>query len=148
MNPQSLPQLSHRTHKPLPSDRKPQPRQNGFSLIEVVIALAVLAIALSALINSTSTATANTISLRDKTMAHWVAMNKIAAIRLSGEWPKLGITKGKSTLAEREWEVESTINSTPEPSIRRIDIRVRKPGDPKDTSLTLLTGFIHKRSQQ
>ncbi len=116
----------------------------GFSLIEVVIALAVLAIALSALINSASTATANTISLRDKTLAHWVAMNKLAEIRLAGEWPKLGISKGKSRLADREWEVESTISGTPEPAIRRIDVRVRKPGDPKETSLTLLTGFINK----
>ena len=120
----------------------------GFSLIEVVIALAVLAIALSALINSTSTATSNTIGLRDKTMAHWVAMNKMAEIRLSGKWPDIGINKGKSTLAEHEWEVETTINGTPEPSIRRIDIRIREPGDPKDTSLTLLTGFVHKRKPQ
>ena len=120
----------------------------GFSLIEVVIALAVLAIALSALINSTSKATANTIGLRDKTMAHWVAMNKMAQIRLSGRWLEPGIKKSKSELAEREWEVETTIGGTPEPSIRRVDIRVRQPGDPKETSLTLLTGFIHKRSQQ
>ncbi len=122
--------------------------EKGISLIEVVIALAVLAIALSALINSTSSATANTIGLRDKTMAHWVAMNKMAEIRLSGEWPDIGIKKGKSQLAEREWEVETTINGTPEQSIRRVDIRIRKPGDPKETSLTLLTGFIHKRSQK
>ena len=81
-------------------------------------------------------------------MAHWVAMNKMAEIRLSGKWPDIGIKKAKSTLAEREWLLETTINGTPEPSIRRIDIRVRQPGDPKETSLTLLTGFIHKRSPQ
>ena len=118
--------------------------QSGFSLIEVVIALAVLAISLSALINSTSTATANTIGLRDKTLAHWVAMNKMAQIRLDGKWPGVGVKKGKSKLADHEWEVETTISGTPEPSIRRIDIRIRKPGDPKETSLTLLTGFIGK----
>ncbi len=120
----------------------------GFSLIEVVIALAVLAIALSALIDSASNATANTVSLRDKTLAHWVAMNKMAEIRLTGKWPDTGIKKSKEKLADREWEVESTISGTPEPSIRRIDVRVRQPGAPKDTSLTLLTGFIQKPTPQ
>ncbi len=120
----------------------------GFSLIEVVIALAVLAIALSALIDSASNATANTVSLRDKTLAHWVAMNKMAEIRLTGKWPDTGIKKSKEKLADREWEVESTVSGTPEPSIRRIDVRVRQPGAPKDTSLTLLTGFIQKPTPQ
>ncbi len=120
----------------------------GFSLIEVVIALAVLAIALSALIDSASNATANTVSLRDKTLAHWVAMNKMAEVRLAGKWPDTGIKKSKEKLADREWEVESTISGTPEPSIRRIDVRVRQPGAPKDTSLTLLTGFIQKPTPQ
>lgn len=117
----------------------------GFSLIEVVIALAVLAIALSALINSASTATTNTISLRDKTFAHWVAMNKLEEIRLSGKWPAVGIKKGESELAGQKWEVETTINGTPDPDIQRLDVRIRKPGDDKKTSVTLLSGFIRKR---
>jgi general secretion pathway protein I len=128
--------------------RKHGTQQRGFSLIEVVIALAVLAIALSALIDSSSSATANTIYLRDKTLAHWVAMNKMAEIKLAGSWPDVGIKTTKSKLSDREWSVETTVNGTPEPSIRRIDIRIRKPGDPKETSVTLLTGFIHQGPKQ
>jgi general secretion pathway protein I len=119
-------------------------KASGFSLIEVVIALAVLSFALSALIDSASSATNNTAHLQDKAFAHWVAMNQMAELRLSKQWPQTGTKKGDAELANQQWIWERTTQNTQEKTMRRIDIRVRRPDDPKDSSITLLTGFLRK----
>jgi len=119
-------------------------RQSGFSLIEVVVALSVLTIALSALIDSASSAARNTAHLQDKAFAHWVALNQMAEFRLSKQWPEIGAKEGKAEQADQQWEWESTTQKTPEKTMRRIDIRVRREGDPKDSSVTLLTGFLRQ----
>jgi general secretion pathway protein I len=119
-------------------------KASGFSLIEVVIALAVLSFALSALIDSASSATNNTAHLQDKAFAHWVAMNQMAELRLSKQWPQTGTKKGDAELAGQQWIWERTTQNTQEKTMRRIDIRVRRPDDPKDSSITLLTGFLRK----
>lgn len=116
--------------------------QAGFSLIEVVIALAVIAIAMGALINSTSSATNNTRHLEEKTMAHWVAMNQLAELKLSGQWPGIGKKEGKATMGDQEWEWIAETTATEVNDIRRVDIRVRRKGDPKDTSVELISAFF------
>jgi general secretion pathway protein I len=118
--------------------------QPGFSLLEVMIALAVLAISLSALIDSAGSAAANTAHLQDKTFAHWVAMNQMAELRLSKQWPKTGTTKGEAEMVGQKWIWETTTQKTPEKTMRRIDIRIRRPADPKDSSITMLTGFLRQ----
>ena len=117
-------------------------QQDGFTLIEVLIALAVLAFALTAMITTTGSATRNTAYLQDKTFAHWIAMNRMEALRLAGKFPPLGIKEGKAEMAGREWRWEIKVQETPEKSMRRVDIRVRRPDDPKDASLDLVTGFL------
>ena len=118
--------------------------QKGFSLIEVLIALAVLAFALTALMNTAGSAARNTAHLQEKTFAHWVAMNKMAELRLSGTFPKIGVKEGKSEMVGREWRWEVKTLATPEKNMRRVDVRIRRPEDPKETSLTLVTGFLSK----
>ncbi|RUM94915.1 MAG: type II secretion system protein GspI [Thiothrix sp.] len=118
--------------------------QSGFSLIEVIIALIVLTLALSALIDSASSAASNTTHLQSKAFAHWVALNQMAEFRLAKQWPEIGTQEGKAELADQQWEWKSTTQKTPEKSMRRIDIRVRREGDPKDSSVTLLTGFLRQ----
>jgi general secretion pathway protein I len=119
-------------------------RQSGFSLIEVIVALVVLTLSLSALIDSASSAASNTSHLQNKAFAHWVALNQMAEFRLQKQWPEIGTQEGKAELAEQQWEWLSTTQKTPEKTMRRIDIRVRKAGDPKDSSVTLLTGFLRQ----
>ncbi len=121
-----------------------QALQKGFTLIEVMVALTVLALALAALIEASSLIGRNTAWINDKTFAHWVAMNKMAEYQLQPEWPSTGTNSGDATMGDREWEWDSTINKTEDSDLRRIDIRVRKPGDDKDSSLVLITGFIGK----
>ncbi len=96
----------------------------GFTLLEILVALAVVAIALSALIGETSRNLENTARLRDHTLAHWVAMNVVAEQHVSGDWPSVGVRKGSNLMAGQEWYWTLTVTATADRNIRRMDVAV------------------------
>lgn len=116
----------------------------GFTLIEVMIALLVLGLALSALIRTVGSVSGNTAWLQDKTFAHWVAMNQLTELQIEQAWPRAGTIKGAEEMSEREWDWEATISNTPDPDLRRVDIRVWQSNSSAEEHLTLLTGFLSK----
>lgn len=116
--------------------------QSGFTLIEVLIAMAVIALAMSAIIRTASTAAFNTSHIRDKTFAHWVAENHLEQIRIDGGFPDTGEDETDVEMAGRQWKIVTAIQKTPDKDMRRIEVRVRGSKDPKTTSITLLTGFL------
>lgn len=83
--------------------------QRGFTLMEVLVAVAVLATALAAAIRVSSQAGSNTLELRERTYAGWVAENQIARIR-SGIAPLYGpaTRSGTAEMAGNEWQWELT----------------------------------------
>ncbi|MEQ6340861.1 MAG: type II secretion system minor pseudopilin GspI [Gammaproteobacteria bacterium] len=103
--------------------------QRGFTLIEVLVALAVLAISLAAVINGISANVSNAAHLRDRTLAHWVAMNKVAEVQTGGIFPDTGVTKGEAMLAERAWYWSMTVAGTADANVRRLDVEVRTRQD-------------------
>ncbi|NJM13670.1 MAG: type II secretion system minor pseudopilin GspI [Synechococcaceae cyanobacterium SM1_2_3] len=101
--------------------------QTGFTLLEVLIALAVLAIAMGAII-SAATQSINTVAtLRDQTFASWVALNQVHALLLESKpWPDEAETRsGKAELANRVWRWEARFSKTEDPDLRRLDLSVR-----------------------
>jgi len=133
--------MNHRLNNPRP--RPPIPRSRGFTLLEILVALAVLAIALFAVIKVSSESAANATHLRNKTFAHWTAMNKIAEMQLLGEWPALGTSQGASAMADRDWYWSSTVVETEDKEVRRIKVEVR-PDETAQAPLATLTAFIGK----
>ncbi len=102
-----------------------QRRNRGFTLIEVTVALLILAIALSAIIKATSDNTSNASYLRDKTIAHWVAINKITEMHISDELPATGSIEGESKMAGREWFWKTTVTATEDSYVHKIVVEVK-----------------------
>jgi len=98
---------------------------NGFTLLEILVALAVVAIALSAVVSEVSNNVKNAARLQDKTLAHWVAMNKVTEWHTSGDWPAPGISQGDALMAEYEWHWSMTVSTTEDQDVRRMDVEVR-----------------------
>ena len=126
---------------------------SGFTLLEVLVALAVLATSLGAVIQAVGDYTRNQAYLRDRTFAEWVARNQLARVQLSGRWPKVGQQKGEAELpaagaeirAAREWRWVMQVTQTAEADLRRLDIDVFPlDADDKAAPIGRLSGFMER----
>lgn len=111
----------------------------GFTLIEVLIALAVIALALLALTRAAGIQVRSFDALRERTLAGWVAADALTDTRLANPFPSTGSSDGRMQLAGRDWRWTRDVKSTPNANIRRIDISVFL-GDATEPSATL-SGF-------
>lgn len=114
----------------------------GFTLLEIMVALAVLALAMGALVKTSSDYTSNQTYLRDRTMTNWVARNVLAQHQLENQWPKVGERKGTLEMGWQEWDWLAKISQTDEEKLRRIDVEVRAIDSEDETPITVLSGFL------
>lgn len=100
-------------------------KKNGFTLIEVLLALAVIAIALTALLKVTAQNIENTRRIKEKTISHWVAMQGIAMIQLNliQVYPSQESTQVTTMLGER-WYWRAKVSNTPLRAVQKITISV------------------------
>lgn len=113
----------------------------GFTLLEVIVALAVIAFALAAAASAVSGNARNASGLQQRTYAHWVAMNEMTNLHVLKKWPSIRTTKGSTLMARHEWYWSIKITKTPNLKIRRVDVRVRSEEN-DESPLVTLTGFI------
>ncbi|MDK2125847.1 type II secretion system minor pseudopilin GspI [Parachitinimonas caeni] len=124
-----------------------RPEQRGFTLIEVLVALAVLGIALAAAIRATSGVIDGSIDLRRHLAAGWVAQNRLASYAASSEWPDVGEREGREEQAGMQFTWHESVRETPDRSFRRVEIRVKADGAQND-SATLVGFLAHIKRQQ
>lgn len=117
--------------------------QRGFTLLESLVALAILAIALAAVLRATSASTSHVDALRQRLLADWVAQNRIALHAARGDWLPIGSQQGEEVQAGLEFIWEEKISSTPNPSFRRIEVSIASAEDPK-LALRHLSGYLVK----
>lgn len=115
--------------------------QAGFTLIEVLVALAIVAVALLAALRVAGQAANDTVDLRARLFAGWVAENRLAEHRARGAWLPTGKQDGTQSQGGIEFTWREEVVPTPNPSFRRIDIFVFST--PSETrSLAHLVGFV------
>jgi type II secretion system protein I len=116
-------------------------RNRAFTLIEVMVALLVVAIGMLGAITAVSQAAGNSGYLRDKTLAHWIAMNKLTEVRLQKNAPSVDKTSDEVEMGRRKWKWTMNVTQTQVETMRRIDISVRPEEAPETTRLASITGF-------
>jgi general secretion pathway protein I len=116
-------------------------RARGFTLIEVLIALAILAIALAATSRAASLATDSALETRQRLLATWTAENRIAELRARRTFPGVGETRLTADNGGVSFVLRETIADTPNPFMRRVEVAVADQRDP-GRALATLTGYL------
>lgn len=113
--------------------------EHGFTLMEILVALAVVGIALAALLGASGRATRDAAELRDRTYANWVAQNVLTEIRIDQETLDTGTRRGTETMVGQTWTWTAEISAAAVPSLRHILVRVGHEG--AEGSIVTMSAF-------
>lgn len=102
--------------------------KRGFTLVEVLVALAITAIALAAGLKAAGALTDNAQRLAEVTAAHWCADNALAALRLGKQFPGTGEAEFACSQLGRDYRGQLRTQATPNPNFRRVDAVVLDAG--------------------
>ena len=118
--------------------------QRGFTLLEVLVAIAILSLALLAAIRSTTSAIQTTEALRQRLAADWVAADRLAEHRARRAWPAVGEVNGEIGQAGVSLRWRERVAATPNGRFRRVEVMVYAE-DSATQPLTTLVGFVVNR---
>jgi len=121
-------------------------QQQGFTLIEIIVALLVISVALGAIITTTANSVKHGSHIKEKTIALWVAQNYIAETiiisKSKKKWPSTGFKFDTISMAGNKWFLKSQIKQTPDNNIRRIDVSVYSDKETENKIVSLTTYIL------
>ncbi|HSG66700.1 MAG TPA: type II secretion system minor pseudopilin GspI [Gammaproteobacteria bacterium] len=103
----------------------------GFTLLEALVALAIVALGMMAVQAQLNRYVVSAAVTEEKTLASWVAANKLTELSVAGAWPELGRTDDDVELAQRRWRMVVEVSETPVDNLRRVDVTVYLAEDPE-----------------
>ena len=115
--------------------------RGGFTLVEILVALAIVAVALAAGMRALAQSADGASSLKARTLALWVAQNRLANAQLADPWPPAGANDGDAVEAGVRFVWRETVTGTPNGAFRKIEIVVAQPDMP-DYALARLVGYL------
>ncbi len=122
-------------------------RRLGFTLIEMLLALAVFAYAASSILAVLSQTSQNLSEIEQMTFASWVANDKLIEMQVDKTWPPKDKAKGERELVGQKWYWQQRVEKTEDPNLRKISVEVRlKPED--KFSLYTLSTFVSKQKEK
>lgn len=110
----------------------------GFTLIEIMVALAILAIAMTAALTATYSNIRTTATIEDRGIANWIALDTLHKIQL-GLIPRQSSQNNPITVLNNPWVWSASVSSLPDQHIMQIDVTITKPG--VRNTLAHLEGF-------
>lgn len=119
----------------------------GFTLLEVLVALAIFALVAASVLTASARSVRTAGQLEDRTLAMWVADNRLSELQLADTPPADGGDQGQVEFAGRRWLWQSEIQATSEPAMRRVTLWVAAEergasGDLRERALVSLSGFL------
>ena len=113
---------------------------SGFTLVEILVAIAILAIALAATTRAANLATDGTLETRQRLLATWAAENRVAELRVMRQYPPVASTRMTTEQGGMAFTIDETVTDTPNPVIRRVDLAVADARDGR--VLGRLTAYV------
>ena len=114
-------------------------RVRGFTLVEVLVAMTILAVGVSALVSASAASTFRSGKLREREVARWVAANHLNTLQALPSWPDLGATNTEVEMVKQTWYIR-TRTKKEDLGLRRMDIEVRLNKD-AESYIYSVTGF-------
>lgn len=111
----------------------------GFTLLEVMIALTIFAAIAMVVSGTTSQATDTLLQLENKTIASWVAENRLAALRTVTPAPETGDSDDEVEMANRTWRVHTRVEKTQFAGVVRVTVSVAEESQPDYAVVSLAT---------
>ncbi len=122
-------------------------RVKGFTIIEVMVALAILAIGVAALVSSSGASAFRAGVLRDREMGRWVASNHLTFMQVSPGWPSFGTKNTEVEMGNTVWYVRTITQKVADGDLRRLDVEVRRKED-EDGYIYKVAGFVGNPEQR
>jgi general secretion pathway protein I len=112
--------------------------RRGFTLIEILVALAILAVALGAAVRSAGVAADTTLELKERLLAGWIAQDRLAEYAVRPLWPDVGTRQGSADQAGVRFVWRETVSRTPNPRFRRVEVQVFPARTPNHVAARLV----------